>query len=114
MTPLVLTTVQEVADYLDEDEITGDLYESLAAARELITLRVVESLSAEEPSELPASLHRACKMTAARLFRRANSTFAVEAFEIGGETGSVLLFDPDIYSLWRPWRRAPIGYYDGS
>ena len=117
--PLELSSTQDVADYLglryDLEEpdrqgiIDANLSESLAAAREFLTDHLIESLQEAEADALPVRLHRACKMIAARFFRREDSVYGVEAFGLGGELGGVLLADPTVSELIGPFRRPHIG-----
>ena len=115
---LVLSTVDAVERYLgvplgrnadlqalDETELT----EALDSAREEITAMVIDFPTPGDPTTLPTSLHRACKMRAAQLYARQSSRFGVEAYSLGGEAGNVLTSDPDIRRLMLQYRKAVVG-----
>ena len=120
--PLELSSTEDVAAYLGlrydleepqrQADIDSNLQESLQSAREFLTDRMLESLQDEKTADLPSRLHRACKMVAARFFRREDSIYGVEAFGLAGELGGVLLADPTISELIGPYIRPRIGFID--
>ena len=118
---LELSSTQDVSNYLgltlDEDAahqniVDVNLLESLEAAREWLTDTLTKRL--QEPADYPpypARLHRACKMIAARHYRRENSIYGTEAFGLLGELGGVLLADPTIGELMSGYLRSKVGQW---
>ena len=112
---LTLSTPDAVLYHLDlqdsplTSEATEFLNECVGAAREAITDEA--KLEANLPVPLPHSLHLLCRMLAARLYRRRDSIFGVEAYSLGGEAGAILATDPDMIKLFRPYRRGTVGVY---
>ena len=97
---------------LDGDR-TPALGRALNAAREIVSGRVSTSrvqAFLDENGRLPAALDEACGIIAAQIYWRPNSTYGVEAFAVGGDSGpGFLTTDPTVTMALERWRDGVVG-----